>query len=512
MFFFELTSPVTKIGFWIDEDLAIHQNYFVEPFRFMYVYNMLLIAVIMIRNKRKFITKMYYCIVLVTVVSFLLMAIQSNYLQTSFTTISFTLPIMAVLFLFHYNPYDSKTGTLDFYAFNGYIDDMGDKKFSMIFLYLQGMTEEKKNMLSEEFMHFNERYFKNPCTFRLKDDKMVMVYLDEKNKDADRIMSTLLEDFEKLYEIYRLDYKIVWIHSDEQIRKGEDYLSLNEYVENKMTINSVYQCISQDVDAFVTSQYIISELEDIHKKMDFEDERVLVYCQPVYNTETNSFNTAEALMRIKLEKCGMIFPDFFINVAEKYGYIHSLSKIILHKSCKEIKAMLEEGYNIDRISVNFSMLELRDRNFGSDVIKIIRDVGIPYEKIAIELTESRNTKDFELVKNIMTALQEVGIKFYLDDFGKGYSNFERIMGLPIDIIKFDKSLTILASKDEESRYMVGSFSDIFKNSNYQILFEGVEDEHDEERCKQMNASYLQGYKYSKPIPISDLRDFVTYRR
>ena len=76
------------------------------------------------------------------------------------------------------------------------------------------------------------------------------------------------------------------------------------------------------------------------------------------------------------------------------------------------------------------------------------------------------------------------------------------------MFKFDRSLTILAGKNAESRYMVGSFSDIFKNSHYEILFEGVENEKDEDQCKQMNALYLQGYKYSKPIPIEELTRFL----
>jgi len=124
------------------------------------------------------------------------------------------------------------------------------------------------------------------------------------------------------------------------------------------------------------------------------------------------------------------------------------------------------------------------------------------------LTESRNEKDFKRVKRIMKELQGKGIKFYLDDFGTGYSNFERIIGLPIDIIKFDRSLTILASKNDESRFMVGSFSEIFKKADYQILFEGVEDENDEHQCIDMDAMYLQGYKYSKPIPIEQLETFL----
>ena len=108
----------------------------------------------------------------------------------------------------------------------------------------------------------------------------------------------------------------------------------------------------------------------------------------------------------------------------------------------------------------------------------------------------------------MDRLQKCGIKFYLDDFGTGYSNFEKIMGLPIDIVKFDRSLTIMSGKDEQSKFMVDRFADIFANSGYQILFEGVEDEQDEKRCTAMKAEYLQGYKYSKPIPIEELEGFL----
>lgn len=148
-------------------------------------------------------------------------------------------------------------------------------------------------------------------------------------------------------------------------------------------------------------------------------------------------------------------------------------------------------------------------SFCDDVISIIEKNGVAFHKIAIELTETRNEKDFFMMKDVIHQLQEKDIKFYLDDFGTGYSNFERIIGLPIDIIKFDRSLTILASKNDESKFMVGSFSEIFKKADYQILFEGVEDEHDEMQCIDMNAQYLQGYKYSKPIPIEQLKNFLS---
>ncbi len=84
--------------------------------------------------------------------------------------------------------------------------------------------------------------------------------------------------------------------------------------------------------------------------------------------------------------------------------------------------------------------------------------------------------------------------------------------LPFDIIKFDRSLVLASQSDKQSEEIVGHLAEMFAELNYYVLYEGVEDEKDEERCKKMSASYLQGYKYSRPIPIEDLKDFFSKNR
>nr|WP_024864323.1 EAL domain-containing protein [Butyrivibrio sp. FCS014] len=126
------------------------------------------------------------------------------------------------------------------------------------------------------------------------------------------------------------------------------------------------------------------------------------------------------------------------------------------------------------------------------------------DKIAIEITESQNQKDFDAVKETFRKLKSSGITFYLDDFGTGYSNFERIMELPFDIIKFDRSLVMASRSDSKSETMVSYLAHMFTDMNYSVLYEGIEDEEDEVLCTKMYARYLQGYKYAKPIPIQEL--------
>jgi len=473
-----------------------------------YFYYMAIIACIIIVYRKRLVTKIYRCVRNVMLLAVAINVIEIFISQTDYLCITFTFPMIAVLFMFHYNSYDIDTGTLDVRAMKAFIKDLKTKEFSFIFLMLEDLNAIKMKSLSEDFIHFNEKFFRNPITFRVKDNKLVMIYKDSDNPNGSDTISRLLDDFYKLYHKHNMDYKIVLMHSQDIFNDSEDYLEFEEFVEERMLINTVYSCNKTDVEAFSKNKYIVSELKDISNICDLEDARVKVYCQPVLNTQTNTFTSAEALMRLELPKCGMVFPDTFIPLAEKYGYIHSLSKIILNKTCKAIKELTDAGYVLDRVSVNFSIIELRNEQFSEDVTKIILDNKISYDKIAVELTESRNQKDFEMVKKIMANLHKLGVKFYLDDFGTGYSNFERIIGLPIDIIKFDRSLTIMAGRDEQSRFLVGSFSDIFKKSNYQILFEGVENEKDERICKEMNAMYLQGYKYSKPIPIERLNEYL----
>lgn len=503
---FEFIGPFFKIGFYVDENIVLHQNYYTDVFRFAYIYYSAIVALLLIAFRKRFLPKMYRCIWSVVAVSFGIMVYQAFFLQTAYTTVSFTFPIIMVLFLFHYNSYDVKTGTLDNYAFEEYIEENRERAFSMIFLSLPNVENEQMQQFSMKFLRRNDNFFESSCCFRLPENRMVLAYERAKNKDVAQALDNIYREFKKACG--NMEYQIVLMESNGMFLSGREYIAYCKYTEARMPMNSLRRCDADSLSDFMKMKFIYLNLKSIHDRGNLEDGRVKVFCQPVLNINTNTFTTAEALMRLDLPEIGMVFPDQFIGIAEEFEFIHTLSKIILNKTCQNIKKLEEDGYEIERVSVNFSVQELHLDSFCEDVIEIIQKNGVDYGKIAIELTETKNEKDFISMKKVIDRLQVLGIKFYLDDFGTGYSNFERIIGLPIDIIKFDRSLTILASKNDESKFMVGSFSEIFKKADYQILFEGVEDEHDETQCINMNAQYLQGYKYSKPIPIENLKEFL----
>lgn len=504
----QILSPFLKVGFYIDENLQIHQNYYFDFFRFAYVYYTIFIAVLMHKYKKRIIKKMLVCIWKIMGLSFGIMAYQAVFLSTTYTVVSFAFPIIAILFLFHHNAYEIDTGTLDQYSFDEFLEDSKEKRYSLIVLSLPEISHEGMRKLSKGFLRKNYIYFKDSYCFRLRNNRIVLAYQKGKNEDYKVILERIFRDFTIVNMHDKNDYRVLLIDDTNEFLHSTEFLYFCEYFEGQLPLNAIKKCKKQDIKQFQDYKVIFQKIRSIYEEEDLNDERVKVYCQPVLNTQTNQFTTAEALMRLELPEIGMLYPDQFIPTLESQGFMHVFSKIILNKTCKEIKRLEEEGYCVERISVNFSVQELQLESFCDDIVKIIRENGIEFHKIAIELTETRNEKDFMMMKHVLESLQQYGIKFYLDDFGTGYSNFERIIELPVDTIKFDRSLTILASKDEESKFMVGSFSEIFKRANYQILFEGVEDEKDELHCKDMNAQFLQGYKYSKPIPIEQLNQFL----
>ncbi len=445
-------------------------------------------------------------------ISFSIIALQGINGQSSFTTATFMFPAIAMMYLLHSNPYDIKIGAVNASAMEDHIKDnySHGREFVIMSLYMRQFDDEGKKfpeVINKTIRKFAGNYFRAGILFQISNGHVILIADKKKNPDFENKTNIILNDFFNEYAKYRYDFKIVMGDSLEEISRRNEYVSFIKHIHSTMNENEVHFITYDDVSTFNREKYILDELGDIYRRRDMNDPRVAVYCQPVYNIEKHKYDTAEALMRLNLPQIGMVFPDQFIQLAEDNQYIHVLSLIILKKTCDEIRKLIVSGYEVNRISVNISVIELRDDDFCNDINKIIKDSGIPEGKIAIEITESQNENDFIIMKAKINELKSHGIKLYLDDFGTGYSNLERIMELPFDIIKFDRSLVLASGDNEKSKKMVGNLASMFSDMDYSVLYEGIENELDEKRCIAMSAIYLQGYKYSRPIPIEQLTEF-----
>ena len=234
--------------------------------------------------------------------------------------------------------------------------------------------------------------------FQISKGHVLLAAKKSLNKDYDNKLEKVLEAFHEYHDRFNLDYKIIVGDSTQEIGVKNEYLDLIRTIQKHIGVNTIHRISKDDVEKYKKYKYVLSELADIVRGGNLRDPRVLAYCQPVLNISTGKYDTAEALMRLKLQDTGMVFPDKFIPLAEEYGYIHSLTKIMLQRTCDEIRYLVKENYDVKRISVNVSVLEMRDDNFIADIEKIISDSGIPKEKIAIEITAELLEKMADVVE------------------------------------------------------------------------------------------------------------------
>lgn len=494
-------------SFYIEGDGTVH-NLFNVYALLLFVFNITVFYLI-IHYRERVIKQVFWGLLSANLVSVVIMIIQRINDQMSYTGVTYFFPIMAIVFIFHSNPFDHNTGAAsDTYLFHAL--DVTREPLLLVSYQIKNFSRiivESKD-LKYEYHRFLRHYVRKGIIYRLENDRLVLTMPKMDDESQEQFLKRLHEGFLESYAKLEMDFKTVVMETTDEVQSSTDYIRIIEDAERMMPFNTVHRITDADIEMYYKSNYILNELEDIAARHDLDDTRVLVYCQPVFNISTGTYDTAEALMRLELPKTGMVYPDLFIPLAEQYGHIHALSMIILNKTCGAIRTLMEEGLDIKRISVNFSTLDIRYESFCREVQQIIDRNQIPYNKIAIEITESRSEADFNIMKARVEELRKLGIKFYLDDFGTGYSNFERIMEIPFDIIKFDRSMTIESNKNEDSFYMVSTFANMFSNLHYAVLFEGIADEVDESNCVKMSAQYLQGYKYSKPIPIEQLGDFL----
>ena len=445
-------------------------------------------------------------------VAYMMQAVQQIFGHTSFTVATFLFPVIAMFYVIHSNPYNVALGAVDVHAMRDMVRNMHMRKipFCFLSLYLPALDAEGASLpedVQAVVRRFTADYFRGAYLFQIHNGHILLLIQKRRNPDYEHRIQNILAAFRLEHDRFRYEYKIVIGESIDEISEKNEYAGLIRSIHRKMPINSVHRIAPEDIATFNRALYILEELGDIHTKKDPDDPRVLAYCQPVFNIKTGRFDTAEALMRLRLENTGLVFPDEFIYLAEEYGFIHTLTEIILHKTCAAVRELIRDGYAVGRISVNVSAPELRDNAFCDDINRVIKDSRVPVDKIAIELTESRSEEDFLLVKSKIEELRSQGIKLYLDDFGTGYTNMERIVELPFDIIKFDRSMVVASGTDARAEQLLRNLASTFVDMGYAILFEGVENESDEQRCRSMSASYLQGFKYSRPVPIEQIRDF-----
>lgn len=452
-------------------------------------------------------------------VDFIMLSVQFMTSNIIFSSLTYVLPFLIYYILFHSNPYDELIGCQNLHSFEARFTDSVSMKRKFLVVYLNflqlknvnyAIHNEKVEETAANVCRRIEKLHHMVHIYRFTNDEFAMIlYIKDENKIKQFLNNVEMAIIDYMTaSSYTINYRIAAIQSNPVVSSTHKLSSMSAYLFNKIANepgNQCYLATDKDYKEFHEAYKIEQLLLDIRNKNDLDDERVLCYAQPIFSVNNNSFRTAEALMRLSLDGT-IIYPDKFIPIAEKNNCIHTLTRIILNKVCK-IVAEFEKKYDFDAITINCSSSELSNRNLFDELMAIINSNNIMPEHIRLELTESAMFDDFNMVIHNMEKLNESGIKFYLDDFGTGYSNLERIIGCPFNTIKFDKTLLYKSLDNSAVSDIVSHLTSVFKEQGFVLLIEGVENEEQASYSIDKGFDYIQGYKYAKPQPVINLKDY-----
>jgi EAL domain-containing protein (putative c-di-GMP-specific phosphodiesterase class I) len=213
---------------------------------------------------------------------------------------------------------------------------------------------------------------------------------------------------------------------------------------------------------------------------------------------------AEALMRWFHPERGMVSPAHFIPLAEASGLIVPMGQWALHAACLQLCEWAKMPFKSSRtIAVNVSAQQLQDPNFVDSVLGIIASTGANPRRLKIELTESVMVNDVKSSIAKMRVLREHGIKFSIDDFGTGYSSLSYLRQMPLDQLKIDQSFVRDIHSDPNDAAIVRTILALASSLDLSVVAEGVETVEQEDFLIMAGCRYLQGYLYSRPMPIED---------
>ena len=223
--------------------------------------------------------------------------------------------------------------------------------------------------------------------------------------------------------------------------------------------------------------------------------KILSYFQPIIDNKTQEIVKYESLVRLIDEEGKVLSPFFFLEIAKKSDYYSKITTIVLEHSFNILK-----NCSVD-ISINLSALDIEQKSMRQTIINLLDAHKENASRVVFELLEDESIKDFSIVKKFITQIKEYGVKIAIDDFGAGYSNFERLLDYQPDILKIDGCLIRNIEDSEYSLSVVKSIVTFAKEQNIQTIAEFIENEAIYKITKNIGVDFSQGYYFGKPAPL-----------
>lgn len=260
-------------------------------------------------------------------------------------------------------------------------------------------------------------------------------------------------------------------------------------------------------DMNAQAQDLLSLENDLRRAV--KRKQIEVYYQPQVDAKTLQPIGAEALVRWRHPKLGVISPVVFIPMAESTGLIIDIGRHVLQVAIQQAEIWHQMGFTQMRVGINLSGRQFTQSNLMEDVQAVISQSNLPARFIDLEITESLAMSDAETNINILNGLKTLGISLSIDDFGTGYSSLAYLHKFPIDTIKIDRSF-VLNLDNQEGQAIARTILAMAKSLNLEVVAEGIELDDQIDFFQDKHCDIFQGFKFGKPMPASEFIDWLNH--
>ena len=354
------------------------------------------------------------------------------------------------------------------------------------------------------------RSFPHAKLFRCTGNHFMLIY-DKNRSDSYEIESAFNLD------IIKQTFAKDWYNGTEHIPATFLYAPDSLVFESSEEFYAVYQYYKDDSgdeeNTIILNAETGSHIREFQQtvrliKDAIADDRVEVFYQPIYSVEEKKFVSAEALARLRDKEDRIVMPGRFIPVAEEYGLIEKIGERVFEKACHALKDSHMRKYGIKYVEINLSVSQCENERLSENFESIMKELELPPEMINLEITETSTLNQRNILLDNMHNLKKLGCSFSLDDFGTGESNLNYIVDMPVDIVKFDRTMTQDYFVNERAKVVMSATVRMIKELGLKIVAEGIETKEQLDSMIELGVDYIQGFYFSRPLPHKEFIDFI----
>lgn len=270
--------------------------------------------------------------------------------------------------------------------------------------------------------------------------------------------------------------------------------------------NGALQIFRNEIDETRTN--LMTLINTIRRSIEHDCQGFLLYYQPIMDANTHTLSGCEALLRWRSPEYGLVPPNRFIPIIENDPAFVKLGEWILRRAMEDTKPFLTSCPAFE-LNVNIAYEQLKQHSFVEMVKRNLTAAAYPPENLCLEITERCRLLDISRLGTIISELRDLGVRFAIDDFGTGYSSMDILNQLKFDVVKIDKVFVDNIAKGGKAVRLIGVMNELAEICGSQVCAEGVETQEQCEIVRQCGVDTIQGYYFSKPVPVDTFqRQFV----